>query len=325
MMGARFEQISFSPYRLEGSRPRDGALVRLDFAGGLRGYADLHPWTGFGDRPLADECAALTRGEPTRLGCRTLAIARRDAEARAAGRSLFAGLRIPPSHWLVPSLTEWPQRDRDLDRLAAAGFTRLKIKLGQQLADEIGLLHQLFPRLPDGVRVRLDFNSRLSPQALRHFLEATRPWHAWIDFLEDPCPDLGQWERARGRYPIDLACDRDLDRVRTEGPEVEVLVVKPALFDPLAWARESGALPDRWVVTSYLDHPLGQAAAAVAAGELAATHPGWVDVCGLRSQALYAASAFSEALPGSGPDFPAPEGVGLGFDPLLEGLAWRAA
>ena len=100
-------------------------------------------------------------------------------------------------------------------------------------------------------------------------------------------------------------------------------MLKPALVDPLALLGDGGARPDRWVVTSYLDHPLGQSAAALAAAELARAWPGRVEPCGLLSQHVYAPNAFSERISGAGPWFRPPGGTGLGFDDLLEGLAWR--
>src|SRR5690242_8481054 len=83
---------SLSP--LAGARPRHGALIRAG-----DGVADVHPWPELGDAPLDEQLALLARGEMTPLTARSLACATLDARARVAGRSLFDGLTIPPSHW----------------------------------------------------------------------------------------------------------------------------------------------------------------------------------------------------------------------------------
>jgi O-succinylbenzoate synthase len=79
----------------------------------------------------------------------------------------------------------------------------------------------------------------------------------------------------------------------------------------------------RVVVTSYMDHPLGQAFAAWEAGRLALQFPGLVGVCGLQTHHLFEPDAFTEALGPWAPSFQAPPGKGLGFDDLLGKLPWK--
>ncbi len=91
----------------------------------------------------------------------------------------------------------------------------------------------------------------------------------------------------------------------------EVLVVKPAV----------NGMPDdtsRVVVTSYLDHPFGQAFAAYEAGKNEVRL-----VSGIQTHGVFEANSFSEELGGLRPAFQVPQGVGLGFGGMLDRLPWR--
>ena len=250
---------------------REGALLRAG-----DGFADVHPWPELGDAPVDAQLAGLERDELTPLTRAALHWAAIDGEARTRGVSLFDGLTIPLSHW--------PGND------PPAGFDTIKIK---------GVMPA-----PDQVRLRIDFNARLSAA---EFLEiaATLPRER-IDFIEDPCPyDERVWDELRDRTGLRLALDR------FEGV-ADVLVHKPALQTGFPAHNDV-------VVTSYMDHPLGQFTAAY----VAATH----DVnarCGLFTHVLYEPDAFIERIEADGARLLAPRGTGFGFDDLLERLPWTS-
>jgi len=259
---------------LAGAEPRRGALIRIG-----SGFADVHPWPELGDEPLPRQLAMLARGLTTPLTARSLALAKVDADAREAGRSLFEGVIIPQSHW--------PGSD------PPPAFSIAKVKTGAAL--------------PDRVRLRIDYNAMLTAE---EFLEvaAALPRDR-IDFIEDPCPyDGPTWSMLRERTGLRLALDRAF---ATEG--VDVVVVKPAIQDIdmfIEWGSS-------FIVTSYMDHPVGQLGAAY----VAATHE--VGVCGLLTHVLFQPNAFSERLRIAGTRLLPPDGSGLGFDDLLESLPWK--
>jgi o-succinylbenzoate synthase len=296
-------RIAASPYglvaRADGRR-RTGALLRVDFSDGPRGYADLHPWPEFGDPPLADLLAALREEATERdpLLSASLALARADAEARAAGRSLFDGLTVPPSHASLP----FGLAPGALERAREEGFARVKLK-GWGFSPEE---RRAFAE--SGLLFRLDFNARLDFEAVCRILDA---WGdlGWIDWLEDPCPyDDDRWRSLRERYGARLALD--LAR-RGDEREYDVLVLKPA--------RGVGPLPERPVaITSYLDHPVGQLGAAWVAARLGPTEIG-----GLVTHPVYEESAFSRRLGVERGRLIPPDGPGIGFDREFERLDWR--
>src|SRR6185369_9382043 len=177
--------------------PRQGALIRVG-----NGVADVHPWPELGDLPIDEQLALLARGETTALTRRSLHFASLDAAARAESRSLFDGLMIPPSHW--------PGSD------PPASFDIAKLKS--------------IERLPERVRLRIDFNATLTAD---EFLRLKLPRDR-IDFIEDPCPyDASTWRMLRDRTGLRLALDRV---VAEEG--VDVLVVKPAVQEMPRTSRE---------------------------------------------------------------------------------------
>lgn len=245
------------------------------------GYADVHPWPELGDAPLDEQLSALARGEFTPLTERSLWFARLDGEARRAGVSLFDGLTIPRSHW--PGADPPP------------GFDTVKLKYrGERL------------ELPDGVRLRIDCNGVLDrEQAIR--FAGTLPKDR-IDFIEDPCPyEPAAWNAIRERTGLRLALDREVAR---DG--VDVVVIKPAIQHVPDIDREI-------VITSYMDHPVGQFCAAYIAALRALPE----SRCGLMTHVLFEPDAFLERVQRKGDRLLAPAGTGLGFDDLLEMLPWR--
>jgi O-succinylbenzoate synthase len=155
--------------------------------------------------------------------------------------------------------------------------------------------------IPPRVRMRIDFNATLRED---EFLRVARTLpRERIDFIEDPCPHVSEGLRAR--------CGMRIARDRATGV-ADVLVHKPAL---------SAAFPDfegEIVVTSYMDHPVGQFHAAY----IAATH-GVSARCGLFTHVLYEPNPFLESIRAEGARLLPPEGTGIGFDELLERLPWR--
>lgn len=157
--------------------------------------------------------------------------------------------------------------------------------------------------VPENVRIRIDFNARLTAE---EFLRvAVRLPHARIDFIEDPCPyDESMWRALREKTGLRLALDR------FEG-SADVLVHKPALSDVFP-------KHDDVVVTSYMDHVVGQFGAAY----VAATHR--VNPrCGLFTHVLYEPDAFIDRIETAGARLLPPRGMGIGFDDLLSALRWK--
>ena len=277
--------------------PRRGALIRVN-----GGVADVHPWPELGDLPLDEQLALLARGEATPLTRASLAFASIDASARRDGRNLFDGLTIPPSHW--------PGAD------PPDAFDTVKLKS--------------IDVIPDRVRLRIDFNATLTAEEFVQ-IAATLPRER-IDFIEDPCPfDASIWRELRECTGLRLALDRaaSSSQHRQEclchtGGEMwhrhsclcsvnsyDVLILKPALDEIPCTDAEV-------VVTSYMDHPIGQLCAAYAAATANIT-----STCGLITHVLFENNPFIDRMRIDGTRLVPPEGSGWGFDDLLENLPWK--
>ncbi|HEX7191513.1 MAG TPA: hypothetical protein VF381_08055 [Thermoanaerobaculia bacterium] len=151
--------------------------------------------------------------------------------------------------------------------------------------------------LPDRVRLRLDFNA--NGEAFER-VASTLPRER-IDFVEDPCPyDGATWSRLREETGFRFALDRF---ITTDA--VDVLVVKPAVQD----------VPDvsiPIIITSYMDHPIGQLHAAYVA---ASCSP---HTAGLVTHVLYENDPFIERMRIDGTRLVVPD-----FTDLLESLPWK--
>ncbi|HEX2833451.1 MAG TPA: hypothetical protein VHW00_10570 [Thermoanaerobaculia bacterium] len=247
------------------------------------GFADLHPWPELGDAPLDQQLALLARGETTPLTRASLHLAGLDGDARRRGVSLFEGLTIPSSHW--PGNDPHP------------AFDTIKIK---------GVMD-----VPDHVRVRIDFNATLTPQEFLRIAE-TLPKER-IDFIEDPCPyDETVWQELEMRSGLTLAYDHPPAANANRQPATRVLIHKPAI-------HEHWPVHQNIVVTSYMDHAIGQFGAAY----IAATHETNAR-CGLFTHVLYEPDAFLERISADGARLLPPNGTGIGFDDLLEQLSWTS-
>ncbi len=247
------------------------------------GFADIHPWPELGDLPLDAQLSLLARGETTPLTRASLQLAKQDGAARRRGVSLFEGLTIPESHW--------PGND------PPPGFDTVKIK---------GMMDT-----PPHLRIRIDFNATLTAAEFLR-IAGTLPRER-IDFVEDPCPyDAQTWTRLREATGLRLAYDRPPVADGAQPILCDTLVHKPAV----GWDWPDGT---DVVVTTVMDHPVGQYGAAYVAAAHR-TNPR----CGLFTHVLYEPDAFLERVRSAGSRLLAPAGTGIGFDDLLERLAWTS-
>ncbi len=284
-----------------GFQPRQGALLQIDFGPGLRGYADCHPWPSLGDPPLQAQLAALQQGLPTPLLRRSLHYARLDAEARQQQVSLFDSLQIPPSHFLIANL---------IYEEIPIGFTIVKVKLGSNLPSEVPRLKELMAQYK--VRFRLDFNEKISQQDYLHTLKQLDSHLDRIDFCEDPFPyDPAAWQKVQATTGIALAADRQSEQALAYPDSCQVLIVKPAIQDPAPFVKRP------IVMTSYMDHALGQLCAAYEAAKANISMP-----CGLLTHLVYAEDPFFNQLSHRQGILMPARGTGFGFDKELAQLNW---
>ncbi len=288
----------------------EGALIQVD-----GGYGCIHPWPELGDPPL-DKCLADLAG-PRRwpIVRRALRCAEFDSVARRFEHSLFEEMEVPESHATLVR--------RDVAQVAAAveaGFSTIKLKAGLDLPGESAFLNEMAAEYPN-LRWRLDFNESLEAREAADFLtNLSKQTLSAIDFIEDPCPYAeATWTKLRRDTGVLLAVDREAAPL---SGAAAVMVIKPAIDEPFLLAEAASRNLQKVVLTSYMDHPVGQTFAAWEAARLGLQFPGLVAVCGLQTHHLFEPGAFSEMLGPWGPAFQPPDGLGLGFDDLLEEVPW---
>lgn len=291
-------------------REFEGALIQLD-----GGYACLHPWPELGDPPLEKCLADLQGARRWPVVKRAIRCAHFDRAAREHEDSLFEEMEVPESHATLAAA--------DGEQVAAAqeaGFGIIKLKFGHHPQKEADWLNQAADHFPT-LRWRLDFNESMEPGQAAVFLKSLEgPARRAIDFIEDPCPySQKAWSELFKQYRVPLAMDRE---AAPQHSAAQVMVIKPAVDEPLFLGEAALKNQQRIIVTSYMEHPVGQAFAAWEAGRLNLQLPGAVGVSGLQTHHLFEPDEFSEVLGAWSPRFIAPAGTGIGFDDLLAALPW---
>lgn len=300
-----YELVSKQPIQSKKTHTmRRGALLQVEFENGMLGYADCHPWEELGDLPLVAQLDLLKNGHCTRLTARSLYFAKIDAKARDQKYNVLSDCKIPLSHYLISELNEGC-----IEQIKEAwkrGFTHYKIKLGKELAREEEFVKEIIKFWPK-IKLRLDFNSKLNDEQFSAFLIRHTDWMKNIDFIEDPFRfDYFEWRDIQEKFGISLAADEYYKAASGHPEAAKILIVKPATqtLKPLDSSQKI-------IVTSYLDHPLGQISAAYLASQVCR------EPCGLLSHLVYQPHAYSQMIHHQGPYMQPVQGHGFGFDELL--------
>lgn len=278
-------------------REHEGFLLRVN-----GGVGCVHPWPELGDHPVQDQLHILRQGGTTPLLDSAFRCAHEDGNARRENRSLFVD-PIPESHWLFLC-------GDDPETAASEGFREVKMKLGGDLAEET---IEAIRWAAAGFRLRFDANENLSLKTFFEFWEGLRRIRTSVDFVEDPTPWGQENWRILHEAGVPLAVDRDVAERWKSG---EIAVLKPATSE---WTPPDGT---RVVVTSSMDHAVGQTWAALCAARLQAAGRHRVLSCGLLTHRCFHPDPFFEQLRTEGPRLIPPSGTGLGFDDLLDSLPW---
>lgn len=322
------KKIDYSPYilkRVGVNSARVGALIRIEWDEGI-GYADLHPWPEFGDSYLKGQLTGLSEylseylktGQETELSKlqeKTIYFARQDALARSQNKSLFEGLEIPKSHCLITREDE--VSEESLAEISKAGFKTIKVKVGGEplmaaisITELAGMATQ---------KLRLDMNALWSASDFKFFADKIpSEYKTRIEFIEDPFHSAqDHWSLLSKTYNFSFARDFEF------GDAYAVRIIKPAVQKTIETADSEGA-EVKFVVTSYLDHPLGQVAAAFEAAQLKKKFGDRVLECGLLSQDVYEPNEFSKHLKIQNGRFEKLKGYGFGFDEILKTQRWQS-
>lgn len=324
-MNSIIQDVHFYPYELcaksklssrASRKTRNGALLRLQYQDGCTGFADCHPWPELGDFTLERQLQLLAHRKITSLTRKSLYFARLDALARKEKKTVFdPSLVVPNSHLLVTDISQW--NVKHLEAAQQQKFSFIKFKIGRDLEHEIPLVQSLLQKCASiEISLRLDFNGVLNQSSFEYFLTSVNRWQDRIDFIEDPFPfHANSWAQIQQKYRCALACDHQSEQAIGMPLSAKVLVVKPAVQDETRFLFQTNQ--QRVIFTSYLDHPLGQLAAAYVAAKSEVNEVG-----GFLSHLAYETDLFIDQMHAQGPQLIPPPGTGLGFDSFLDDLNW---
>jgi hypothetical protein len=234
--------------------------------------------------------------------------------AREEKRSLWPQKVRLRSHFTIFDLAQLSS-DNFLQTISEQGFRTLKLKVGRAFAKEIPLCLRLGEK--NWFRLRLDFNGVDAEPFLK---KMSSLFLSQIDLIEDPGAfNQTHWLQLESRYGIKTALDQATSFDTKSAMEVKARfakIIKPARENQFARAQD--------VITNSLDHPIGQAFAALQA-QLSVERLGQqTRDYGLQSAHLFEPNLYFSEMSSGTAYFQAIPGTGIGFDELLEREPWTA-
>ena len=312
-----------------------GALLALTIDG-VTGYADLHPWTSLGDKTVEQQLELWKMGSTPPQLQQSLTYAMRDAKARGENRIGVHYRPELPNHRLLlnKELTVsllhnlWPE----LSGMTKAVTAKWKIS-PERMKDSLEFLNEaaiIWPHL----FWRLDANALFSfDQILEFWKQLSIAAQKQIGFIEDPCAyDRAAWNKLE-QHGIPLAIDFEIARWQILSPQLSptdsqrtTIVLKPAIQDMTWWRTWLLSHSHPFLLTSYLDHPVGLLHARWTAESLSHELPSISPVHGFNLP--FSAEELQTLWPGLNAfgdghfSWKGPIGSGIGFTEILESLTW---
>ena len=278
-----YELIPKTPLNaISSSLSRQGALLKIEFQGmNSYGYADCHPWEELGDLSLPKQLDYFLNNQPTNLFSQSLFFAHQDAYSTPYEKE--SNLISPPSHFNMPDLTQ-----NSVEDALTQGFQFIKIKVRPDLNSFLKKLNALSGVLKN-TSLRFDFNNAYSAHAVLEFTQRLRSLPLTIDLFEDPFSS-NQFELYE-KLPYKIYLDFfPYEQAEKLAPYVDGFVLKPAI-QSVSLIRKLNQLKSQNIVTTYMDHPIGQLGAALIANKFGQnTHHGML------THLNYQTNEFSECL-----------------------------
>ncbi len=279
-------------------------MLAFDFGSGLTGFSDFLPWPSLSsEKPLFAQLKDAQKG----IESFRLRIARQrallDAQARSESRSLFYGLKFPPSHFLIEdilSFSEW-------EKIPLLGYKCAKLKLSLKAPEkQAQKLKRAISALPH-LKWRLDLGGGSWPlwKRLLKFMGSR------TDFIEDPAG-----------APLSGGDSRMFAEDWLPRRGFSIKIAKPARDSSASLER--GLAASRWrriIFTHSLEHPLGQAASAFCGAKFYQNHSSLFETCGFKCLSFYEGRfGLNER---QDPVFRPPGGFGFGFGEALKKEPWK--
>jgi hypothetical protein len=287
-----------------------GFLLKIQSREFRAGFADCRPWPVFKDASVSTHIQLLKKRRLNPLLKRSVFFAHIDGLAREEQKSLWPEKVRLRSHYTLLDLKPL-QSDELLQSVREQGFRTLKLKVGRDLANEIPFCLRLAEK--NWFRLRLDFNGVDAEPFLK---KMSSLFLSQIEFIEDPGVfDERRWRELESKFAVRTALDQALENPLAARSRSLMKVIKPARENDLARAQD--------VITNSLDHPVGQAFAALQAQKSVQRLGRQTRDYGLQSSHLFPPSAYFAQMSTNSAFFHGIPGTGIGFDHLLEREPWK--
>ncbi len=294
----------------QGHKPQQtvGFLIKIQSKEFRAGYADCRPWPVFNDASVVDHVELLKNRKLNALLKRSVFFAHLDGVAREEKRSLWPENVRLRSHFTVFDLQQLKDEEL-LQSVLQQGYRTLKLKVGRDLQKEIPVCLWLAEK--NWFRVRLDFNGLDAEPFLK---QMSSLFLSQVDFIEDPGAfDVSRWRTLESQYGIQTALDQ-VAHTKNAQTQSFSKIIKPARENNLARSQD--------VITNSLDHPVGQAFAALQAQKSVERLGRQTRDYGLQSAHLFLPNAYFKQMSTKTSHFQSIPGTGIGFDDLLEREQW---
>jgi len=189
--------------------------------------------------------------------------------AKDMSASKAADLHINESHFLIQDVINFSPLD--LLQKETNKFNRFKVKMGRSLRAETQALKILMEKSDYNTKFRLDFNQSIAKKEFVIWLNKNQDiLQKKIEFIEDPLKwDSSGWLHLQNKFNISLALDMAANPLQLNPNELpNVLVLKPAKQNVDLIIEKHKLSEAQFVVTHYMDHPLGQLGANYCAQKL---------------------------------------------------------
>ena len=277
--------------------PIKGSLLAFDFKEKGTGYSDFLPWPAFQEEDLFEQLQQAKRGIFSQRFLLAKQNAWLDAKAREAKQSLFFGLKIPPSHYLISDLLKF-NSEKEIKKQSFQ-FVKTKLK-ASHISKQIQKIKALHGDLkPLKWRFDLQGQSFHPWRKLFHFLKED------LDFIEDPLERIGFKNEEKSVFAEDWISSAQL--------KIKIIKASRDSFKDLL----KGLASFRWkrmIFTHSFDHPLGQVTTAFWAGKFYKVHPSFFET-GAFTHPFFKSKAYPLK---AGPKFIPSQGFGFGFGASLK-------
>ncbi len=322
----RYSEYQLQPFKALNAKSvkakRNGYLLNIEFKNIGNGYSDLFSWPELGDVDLVTQLDNIKNFKLNVHIYKSIYFAYIDAYYRAKNINIFSNLSFPKNHYTAVDFKILTLEK--IENLKNEGFKYIKVKLSVEDLNENEKLFFFFNNIKNSqIKLRIDFNNVLNYELFDCFLIKFQNFLNVFDFIEDPYFMFYQESKKhKDKFPmLSLAVDRlNLEKFSSNiDLAVDFIVVKPAIQN---FITKNFNLP--LVITSYMDHPLGQLSALYEAAIFSNKISKNEITCGLLTHKFYEMNQYAETLTIKNTQLlPSLEGTGFGFDSFLKKEHWK--